>query len=120
MQGEIDTSQIRKAAAELKATANSEKYRMSNSQQTFLRQARKLEKIARAAEQKEWSSALDEDVRGNDPDDKFDHRDSHVSIVDIDKPFIVSGEELMHPGDQSKASAGNVIQCRCAVLPVVD
>jgi len=70
--------------------------------------------------QKEWSSALDGEVRCPDNGSKFDHRDMHVSIVAVEKPFNVSGEQLMHPGDQGGGSAGNVCNCRCAVLPVVD
>jgi hypothetical protein len=41
-----------------------------------------------------------------------------VANVPIDEPFIVSGEELMYPGDPS-GSAGNVINCRCAIGYVV-
>lgn len=40
------------------------------------------------------------------------HKNANGQIVGIDEPFIVDGEELMHPGDQA-GSAGNVINCRC-------
>jgi len=40
-------------------------------------------------------------------------------VVPLDKPFIVSGEPLMFPGDGSKgASPGNLINCRCSVIGV--
>jgi len=62
---------------------------------------------------KEWISAQDGRVRGTDPDDEFDHVSADGQIVPLKKPFRVSGELLMHPGDVSRgASAGNVIQCR--------
>ena len=50
-------------------------------------------------------------------------RDSHIAannqIRDVDQPFDVGGEKLMYPGDPS-GSADNVINCRCASLPVED
>jgi len=67
---------------------------------------------------KEWISAQDNRVR-RIPRDDFDHLDADGQIVDMDEPFIVTGEELMFPGDTSRgASAGNVIQCRCAHAPI--
>ena len=47
------------------------------------------------------------------------HLDADGQIVDIDKPFIVDGEELMYPGDES-GSAANVINCRCTMINIVD
>jgi hypothetical protein len=56
-------------------------------------------------------------------------RDSHVEAEDeygpdgktgpipIDQPFVVDGEELMYPADES-GSAGNVINCHCLQMPV--
>lgn len=40
------------------------------------------------------------------------HRHANGQTVDIDEPFIVDGEKLMHPGAEG-GSAGNVINCRC-------
>jgi uncharacterized protein with gpF-like domain len=56
------------------------------------------------------------------PDDKT--RDSHRSMlssdpINIDKPFDVDGEDLMYPGDPN-GSAENTINCRCAVIGVVN
>lgn len=46
-------------------------------------------------------------------------RSSHVSAdgqtVNISEPFIVQGEELMYPGDRSKASPSNFMNCYCSV-----
>jgi len=64
---------------------------------------------------KEWISTEDERTRDGDNSD-YDH--TNVANVPIDEPFIVSGEELMYPGDPS-GSAGNVINCRCAIGYVV-
>ncbi len=42
---------------------------------------------------------------------------SQDSGIPIDEPFIVDGEELMHPGD-SNGSPGNVINCHCVSIAV--
>ena len=60
---------------------------------------------------KTWISALDDRTRAGDNSD-FDH--TSVESVRAELPFIVSGEELMYPGDPS-GSAGNIILCRCAM-----
>lgn len=62
---------------------------------------------------KEWISAHDNRVR-RPPKSRFDHVHMDGIIVDGQTPFLVSGEQLMYPGDPN-GSAGNVIQCRCAV-----
>ena len=60
---------------------------------------------------KEWSSVMDDRTR----EGKFNHLLPDMQIQPNDKPFIISGERLMFPGDISLgASGGNVIQCRCA------
>ena len=66
---------------------------------------------------KVWVSALDARTR-QPPDSKFDHYDMNQIRVPLDKPFNVSGEKLMFPGDP-KGSGGNVINCRCSVAQVV-
>lgn len=60
---------------------------------------------------KEWVPVDDGRTRDGDNSD-YDHVD--VEPVPVNKPFIVSGEELMHPGDPA-GSAGNTIMCRCAM-----
>ena len=46
-------------------------------------------------------------------------RDAHAGVngmtVDDKEPFVVAGEELMHPRDP-KGSAANTINCRCTVI----
>jgi uncharacterized protein with gpF-like domain len=64
---------------------------------------------------KEWVAAMDDRTR----DDPFSHVDANGQVVLLDEPFDVSGEALMYPGDTS-GSAGNVINCRCALVFLVD
>lgn len=59
---------------------------------------------------KEWSTALDGRERAS-------HRAADGQTVPYDQPFIVQGEELMQPGDRN-GSASNVVNCRCAAIPV--
>jgi len=40
-----------------------------------------------------------------------------ASPIELSEPFIVGGEELMFPGDPTKASPGNVINCLCTIYP---
>ena len=44
----------------------------------------------------------------------FDHLNMNNQIQELDKPFFVGGQEIDYPGD-TKASAGNVINCRCTI-----
>jgi uncharacterized protein with gpF-like domain len=66
---------------------------------------------------KVWVSALDARTR-QAPDSQFDHYHMNQIRVHLDKPFNVSGEKLMFPGDPN-GSGGNVINCRCSVAQVV-
>ncbi len=65
---------------------------------------------------KEWISALDNRTR-RIPRDSFDHVDMNGKKAPEGKPFNVRGEKLMFPGD-TVGSAGNVINCRCAVAMI--
>lgn len=65
-----------------------------------------------------WLTAEDERVRDYDQGD-FSHVEAgdtygEGSGIPLGEPFVVSGEDLMYPGDPS-GSAGNVCNCRCAV-----
>ena len=60
---------------------------------------------------KEWSTTLDNRERASHK--AADGQDP----IPYDQPFIVQGEELMHPGDR-RGSASNVVNCRCAAIPV--
>lgn len=50
-------------------------------------------------------------------------RAAHIAasgqVRPITQPFIVGGERLMHPSDPA-GSAGNIINCHCLELPVLD
>lgn len=64
---------------------------------------------------KEWITHFDSRTRTS-------HIVADGQIVHKSKPFIVDGEKLEAPGDTSHgASAGNVIQCRCAIgyIPIL-
>lgn len=67
---------------------------------------------------KEWVSAQDERTRTSPPDE-FDHADADGQVVDMNDFFTVGGEQLMFPGDPG-GSAGNIINCRCAVVYLTD
>ena len=57
---------------------------------------------------KRWVCVKDKKTRES-------HKHADGQTVEIDKPFIVDGEELMQPGDKN-GSAGNVINCRCTMI----
>jgi len=63
-------------------------------------------------DEKEWQTAGDGDVREA-------HVEAGGQLRRIDQPYDVDGEQLMYPGDPS-GSAGNVVNCRCANLPVLN
>lgn len=67
---------------------------------------------------KEWVSSMDDRTRETPPD-AFDHAAADGQVVGMREPFIVSGEELMYPGDPA-GSAGNTIMCRCGVAYLYD
>lgn len=46
------------------------------------------------------------------------HLAANGQTVPVDEPFIVGGEKLMYPHDPA-GSPGNIINCRCASIPVV-
>ena len=59
---------------------------------------------------KEWVTFGDEKVRPA-------HIAADGQIVKFNEPFIVDGEQLMEPKDDSLgASAGNIINCRCSSI----
>lgn len=68
---------------------------------------------------KRWLTSRDARVRRPEGSSPFDHVAAEGQTVAIDEPFIVSGEQLMFPGDRSRgASAGNIINCRCTTVGV--
>ena len=60
---------------------------------------------------KEWLATQDDRTRDA-------HLDADGQTVDIDESFDVDGESLDYPGDP-KGEPGNIINCRCSVLPIV-
>jgi len=73
---------------------------------------------------REWISAQDKRTRTTEDGDLFDHVGANGQIVGAEQPFQIAKldggtEALMFPGDPN-GSAGNVINCRCALGFVVD
>jgi len=68
-------------------------------------------------EKKTWLTARDGRVRPTKPG-HFNHQSADGQTVPKGDPFIVSGEQLQHPGDPA-GSAGNIIRCRCAMKPIL-
>jgi HK97 family phage portal protein len=73
-------------------------------------------------EKHEWLTALDANVRGNDPKDQFDHTVLDGAIAEIgnkfkDKTGVI--RNLKHPLDP-QGYAGDVINCRCITVPVLE
>jgi hypothetical protein len=61
--------------------------------------------------QKQWMATGDGRTR-------LSHLEAHGKIVDVDKPFIVGGEELMYPLDP-KGGPAETINCRCTSVTVI-
>jgi HK97 family phage portal protein len=59
-----------------------------------------------------WLTAHDSAVRS-------DHVDAENEYAPIGQDFVKTGEALSYPGDP-KGSPGNIINCRCTTLPVVE
>jgi hypothetical protein len=59
---------------------------------------------------KVWISVQDNRTRIK----PYDHLDMNNQKQEFEKPFFVGGENIQYPGD-TKASTGNVINCRCTV-----
>lgn len=68
---------------------------------------------------KQWNSVEDTRTRSLTDDDQYDHRVMDGQSVPLDQPFMVptifgTREPLSFPGDPA-GTAGNVINCRCAM-----
>ena len=61
---------------------------------------------------KEWLATRDSRTRDS-------HNSADGQVVAIDKKFSVNGEQLDFPGDPD-ASAGEIINCRCTTIPVIE
>ncbi|CEQ04094.1 NAD()--arginine ADP-ribosyltransferase EFV [[Clostridium] sordellii] len=63
---------------------------------------------------KEWDSHEDERTRKH-------HLEANGQRVKLDESFIIDGDLLDYPGDNSHdAKASNVIQCRCTLKPILE
>lgn len=63
-------------------------------------------------ERKEWLSVQDDRTRDA-------HAEADGQMVELEAPFNVDGEALQFPGDPA-GDPGNIINCRCTVLPVIE
>lgn len=68
---------------------------------------------------KQWNSTEDGRTRTIIMDDRYDHRVIDEQRVALEQPFMVptifgTKEPLMYPGDPA-GTAGNIINCRCAM-----
>lgn len=61
---------------------------------------------------KEWVAAVDSHTREA-------HLELNGQQVDVDKPFVVDGKEIMFPGDPECEYPELVYNCRCAIRTVV-
>jgi hypothetical protein len=50
---------------------------------------------------------------------KWNHEEVDGQIRAVGEPFLVSGEELMHPRDPS-GSAENIVGCNCVLIPYME
>jgi len=62
-------------------------------------------------ERKEWLATQDDRARD-------EHAEADGQVVGIEDSFDVGGQRLAYPGDPT-GDPGNIINCRCTVLPVV-
>ena len=60
--------------------------------------------------QKQWVATGDGRTRAS-------HLAAHGQVVDVDKPFVVGGAELMHPHDPA-GPASQTINCRCRTVTI--
>lgn len=72
--------------------------------------ARQTAMTEAGVEAKRWLASGNDNMRDA-------HRDANGQTVPVDEPFVVDGEQLMHPGDPH-GSPGNVINCHCVAIAV--
>ena len=66
----------------------------------------------RMIQEKEWISALDSRTRKS----PFNHVLANGERILMDALYQRTGEALKYPGDSSRGSAGNIVNCRCGEL----
>lgn len=104
----LNSGMTRASTARALTIARTEILRM----ESLAQQSRFEQAVAGGAEmKKQWFHVVE-------PNPRESHLAAHGTVVDVDKPFVIDGEELMFPRDPS-ASAGNSINCRCRMVPFV-
>lgn len=79
-----------------------------------------LERAELDIEFKSWIATIDIRTRTL-INSGYDHMAANGQVVENGSQFVVSGEKLMFPGDGTHgATAGNVINCRCAAAAEFD
>lgn len=68
-------------------------------------------KATKILNEKEWVSAKDDRTRTT----PFDHLGANGERVSMEESYIMTGEALKTPGDES-GSKGNIIHCRCVEI----
>ena len=69
---------------------------------------------------KTWLPTADEYTRDAHKPGAIKTRSGRAKrTVFSEEPFVVDGEELMHPGDPASEKPGNVINCRCTLTHAV-
>ncbi len=112
-----DRKTFASAEARAEAIVRTEVNRVfSTAQQSRLEQGARTLAGTREEIRKYWLSAEDERVRPAHA--KAAERYDREHAIPVSEPFLVGGEELMHPLDP-RGSARNVINCRCVSVPVV-
>jgi len=116
---------IDKAAAEIRQHRDQvEDYRAQRIARTETNAAQNRAKhemmVINDVDYEQWWTAEDDRVRGLDEDDEFDHVAMHGQIVRVMESFVHPTQhwEIPQPGDYY-GDAGNVINCRCTVVPYI-
>ena len=83
-------------------------HRIAKTETTRIYNAGSLEgyKVSDIVKGKEWVTNTSGNPRNTADGDEFDHLAADGEIVDFDKPFTKTGEDLMYPGDQLHSLQG--------------
>lgn len=101
---EMITSQIKKLFDEDRANL------MAVNEANWVSNHEEYDEIRNTQETKTWLSERDDRVR-------MIHVEADGQTVPVDEPFIVGGEQLMFPLDESLGASGrNIINCRCTIM----
>jgi len=113
------TEALQAAKVGLESQAGYVARRIAQTESTRIYAAGSLDSYEKStvAKGKGWSSNMSGNVR-QPPESEFNHAAANGEEVAPDKPFVMTGEELMYPGDPN-GSAGNVINCHCGTYPVI-